>query len=99
MHESTRASSSMASTSVRKSAPWPAVLLGEREPEQPELAHLLDDVHRELRALVHLLGARADDLLGELADDAAELLLLGGEVEVHTARSLRRESGGGQLPA
>ena len=63
--------------------PLASVLLGERQAEQPHLAHLLDDVQRKLLAPVHLLGARGDDVFGELADGPAERLLFLGKVEIH----------------
>ena len=62
------------------------VRLGERQPEQPEVAHLLHHVERELLLPVGLGRPRLDDLFGELADDAAERLLLRSQVEVHACR-------------
>src|SRR5439155_11613901 len=59
------------------------VRLGEWQPEQPHLAHLLDDVDRELLQPVHLLGPGSDDLFGEVPDGAPEFLLLRGQVEIH----------------
>ena len=41
--------------------PEPAVLLGDRDPEQPERLHLLDDGGRELVGVLHL-GGDGDDL-------------------------------------
>ena len=38
----------------------PAVLLGDRDAEQPELAHLLDDRGRELVGVLELGGDRDD---------------------------------------
>jgi hypothetical protein len=46
----------------REVQPEPAVLLGDGHPEQPELAHLLDDRLRELVLVVVVLGV-GEDLL------------------------------------
>ena len=62
-----------------------AVLLRERQPEQPELAHREHGVDGERVVAVPGLGVRRDLGFGELAHDVAELLLLGREVEVHGA--------------
>ena len=69
-----------------------AVLLGRGEPEQPELAHLLHDVDREVVVAVPLRGVRRDLGLGELADALPELLVLAGQLEavVLMARRLLR---------
>ena len=61
-----------------------AVLLGGGQAHQPEPAHLLDDVGGEVVVLVPLRGVRRDLGLGELADAAAELLVLAGQLERHT---------------
>ena len=45
-----------------------AVLLRRGQPEQPELAHLLHDVDREVVVAVPLRGVRRDGGLGEVAD-------------------------------
>src|SRR5207245_6327158 len=55
----------------------------DREPQEPERAHLLHDVDREGLMLIPLRGARRNLLVGELANERSELLLLLGEVEVH----------------
>src|SRR5439155_21346152 len=68
----------------------PAVLLRDREPEEPEGPHLLHDLDREGLALIPLGGARRDLLLGELADERSKLLLLLGQVEVHTGSNPSR---------
>ncbi len=60
-----------------------AVPRREREPEQAELAHLLDHVERELLLQVCLGRPRGDHVVRELADDPAERRLFGGEIEVH----------------
>src|SRR5205085_8959246 len=62
-----------------------AIGLRERDAEQPHLPHAPDDVERELPGAVELLRARGDDLVGELPDGGAELLLLRRQVEVHAA--------------
>ena len=80
---STRASSSMAMQSVVRSPPAAAVLLGERDAEQPELAHGPHDVDREVVVAVPRLGVRARSRLGEVADDLAQRLVLLGELDVH----------------
>ena len=60
-----------------------AELLGRGQPEQPEIAHLLDQVDREVVVLVPLRDVRSDLRLGELADAAAEGLVLAGQGESH----------------
>ena len=62
-----------------------ADLLGERDPHQPELAELRDDLVRERLRAVELLRDRRDLALGEVADGAADQLVVGREVEVHPA--------------
>ena len=56
----------------------PAVLLGDRDPEQPELLHLLDDRLGELVLVVVVLGLREDLLVDELTDHLRDGLLLVG---------------------
>ena len=58
-----------------------AVLLRRGQADQPELAHLLHHVDREVVVAVPLRGVRRDLGLGELADQRAELLVLGGQLE------------------
>ena len=60
-----------------------AVLLGERQAEQAELAHREHRVDREHVVAVPRFGVRRDLRLRELAHDASELLLFGREVELH----------------
>ena len=55
-----------------------AVLLGDRDAEQPELGHLLDDRRRVLVRAVVVLGVREDLLVDELADHLGDRLLLVG---------------------
>ena len=50
-----------------------AELLGERQAEQAELAHLRDDIERQGLGAVGLVGTRRDDLVGEFADEVGEL--------------------------
>ena len=54
-----------------------AVLLGERQPEQTELAHRAHGVDGKHVVAVPGRGVRRDLALGEVAHDGAELLLLG----------------------
>ena len=63
--------------------PGAAELLRRGQPHQAELAHLLHDVGREVVLAVPLRGVRRDLLLGEVADAASELLVLGGQLEGH----------------
>ena len=66
-----------------------AVLLGDREPEAPELGQALDDLLGDVQVLaVHVLGVRADLVLGEAVERLAHQL----EVLAQVARPL----GGGQ---
>ena len=65
----------------RQVEPHPAVLLGDRDPEQPELLHLLDDRLRELVRAVVVLGLGDDLLVDELADHLDDRLLLVGLLE------------------
>jgi hypothetical protein len=58
--------------------PHPAVVLGDRDPEQPELLHLLDDRARELVLVVVFLGLGDDLLVDELAHHLGDRLLLVG---------------------
>ena len=67
------------------SPPAAAVLLGERDPHQPELAHLGHDLVGEALLAVELLGHGRDLLLGEVADGLLEQPVVVGEVEVHAA--------------
>ena len=60
-----------------------AELLGSGQAEEPELAHLLHDVDREVVLLVPLPGVRGDLRLRELADGSAELFMLTGQLEAH----------------
>jgi len=52
-------------------AAHPAVLLGEGQPEQPELAHLGHDVVGELASLVVVSDHRRHHLAGEFGDGRA----------------------------
>ena len=60
-----------------------AVLLRRGQTHQPEAAHLLDDVGREVVVLVPLRCVGGDLRLRELADAATELLVLAGQLERH----------------
>ena len=60
--------------------PHPAVLLGDRHPEEPELLHLLDDRLGELVLVVVVLRVREDLLVDELAHHLGDRLLLVGLV-------------------
>src|SRR5918995_731511 len=60
-----------------------AVLLGERDAEQAEPAHLAHDVEREGVVGVPALGVGRDLGLGEVTHDLAQGLLLVGELNVH----------------
>src|SRR5205085_8805509 len=61
----------------------PAVLLGERQPEQAEVAHRQNGAHGERVVAVPLLGMGRDLALGEVADDLAERLLFRGQLDRH----------------
>ena len=52
-----------------------AVLLGERQPEEAQLGHLLHDVGGELLALVEVARTRRDHLVGEFARHLAHLVV------------------------
>ena len=67
----------------REIAAAAAVLLGERDPEQPEVAHAPNHVHREVVVAVPGLGVRRDLALGELAHHPTKRLVLLGELDVH----------------
>jgi hypothetical protein len=56
----------------------PAVLLGDRDAEEAELLHLLDDRLGELVLVVELLGDRDDLVVDELAHHLGDRLLLVG---------------------
>src|SRR5579875_81401 len=53
-----------------------AELLGERQPEQPELAHLRDDLVGELASLVVVADHGRDHAGGKVPDRGAEVLVL-----------------------
>ena len=65
-----------------------AVLLGDRDPEQAELLHLLDDRLGELVLVVVLLGDGDDLVVDELAHHLGDRLLLVGLL-LDKSRSLR----------
>jgi hypothetical protein len=69
-----------------------AVLLRSGQPEQPELAHLLHHVDREVVVAVPLRGVRRDLGVGELADAAAELFVLAGQLVAHASMLTRMVS-------
>ncbi len=69
-----------------------AVFLGKREAEQPELAHRVDGVDRELVVAIPGLGVGSDLALGEIADDGPELLLLWRRIELHGHDRTRRST-------
>ncbi len=78
----------------------PAVLLGNRHPEEPELLHLVDDRLRELVLVVVMLGVGQDLLVGELPDHRDDVLLLVGVLAVRggyghdvTVSRIRKSSG------
>ena len=54
----------------------PAVVLGDRDPEQAELLHLLDDRLGELVLVVELLGDGDDLVVDELAHHLGDRLLI-----------------------
>ena len=62
-------------------------LLRERDPHQAEVGHLRDELVREARLAVELLGDGCDAVDCEPADRLAEELVLGRKVEVHARRS------------
>ena len=67
-----------------------AVLLGEGDAHQPELAHLRDELVGEGLGAVELLGDRRDLLAGEVADGVAQQPLLVGQLEVHRGGESRK---------
>src|SRR3712207_8250020 len=69
-----------------------AVLLGEGQAEQAQVAHLPDDRRRELVALVELPDLRRDHVVGELAHDLAQGLglLVEPVVQHHVDRKSTR---------
>ena len=86
---STRPSSSIATHSEVKSPPRAAVLLGHDQAEQPQVAHLADQLDREVVVAVPLRDVRRDLGLGELPDHLAEQLVILGQLE-HDSSSRRR---------
>ena len=92
---STRPISSIARHSDVKPPSSPAIPAppnssGAVSPIRPSCAHLLHDVGREVVVAVPLRGVRRDLLLGEVADAAAELLVLGGQLEGHDPQTSAR---------
>jgi hypothetical protein len=67
-------------------APSAAVFLRERDPHQPELPELGHDLVREALLAVELLRDGLHLALGEVADGAADQLVVVGEVEVHATQ-------------
>ena len=67
----------------REVAAAAAVLLGEGDAEQPEVAHAAHDVDREVVIAVPRLGVRRDLGLGEVTHDRAQRVVLLGELHVH----------------
>ena len=67
-----------------------AVLLGDGQPHQAELAEVGNDLVRETRLAVELLRDGRDLLARELAHRVADELLLLGEVEVHAPQNPTR---------
>ena len=63
--------------------PDPAPLLGDEHAEQPELAHLAEQVGGAPRLLPRHGGAGRDLLLGEVAAEVGQVLFGFGEGEVH----------------
>ena len=63
------------------------MLLGDRDAADPEFPELLHDVEGKFLVFVSLAGTRRDLLGGELPDEVADLLLLGGEIELHPTES------------
>ena len=78
---STRPSSSIATQSEVKSDSAPAELLRHDHAEQPEVAHLGDEVDREVVLAVPAGGVRGDLRLGEVAHERAELFMVLAELE------------------
>ena len=60
-----------------------AVLLRHADAHQPELGELGEDVAREVVLAIPLGGVRLDLGADEVARERLDLLLLGGELEVH----------------
>ena len=63
--------------------PGPAVLLRETDTHQTELGELREDVAREVVLAVPLGRVRLDLGADEVARERLDLLLLGGELEIH----------------
>ena len=75
---------------ARRAEPGAAVLLGDRDAEEPEPAGLAPDrVRHRVVALDRLLH-RDDRLVHELPHGAAELLDVGGQIEIHAIPPVRR---------
>ena len=73
----------MATHNVVRSPPPPPCSLGERQAEQPELAHRQHRVDGEAVIAVPRLGVRRDLGGGEVPHDQAEGLLLVAQVQIH----------------
>ena len=72
--------------------PEPAVLLGDRRPEEPHLAHRLDHRLRVLVGVLELGGDGDDVAVDELAYGGDDLRLLGGELMANRREPSRGES-------
>ena len=73
----------MATHRLAKSPSAPPVPVGGGQPEEAEVAHLADDVDREVVVAVPLRGVRRDLLLREVAHRTPELLVVLGQPEAH----------------
>ena len=84
---STRPSSSIATHRLVKSpsSPAPPYSSGAVSPNSPSLPIFCTSVDREVVVAVPLRGVRRDLGLGELADAAAELFVLAGQLVAHGA--------------
>ncbi len=70
--------------------PGPAVGLGDQDPHEAQFGGALDQVSGEFAALVDLRGAGLDLTLREVANQPADLLVLGTQRQVHAARPSTR---------
>ena len=85
--ESTRASSSTASAYGERVPASAAVLLGERDAHEPELAELADDLVGEALLAVELLRDGRDLVAGEVPDQLLDRPVVVGQLEVHAAHN------------